>query len=215
MNLEQPHLFGLPPHFSSVTQKSTQTHAWRATPTHHLSDTWMWLAAVTWLFWNVVTVTREFPTWLHTLFKGSRCCPSPCRVCVCVCVCVCVFSPSIYVNMHKPFPSWLLDLVTPHARLSPARNLRWPFIARPLTPLFLSQTYSWPPSPLQGKLAENSLTVCVCVHSCVCLCASFESGCAVWLILPVCANCVQLRISLAPGCDTWCSRLTMLHWQDQ
>lgn len=85
MNLKQPHLFGLPPHFSSVTQKSAQTHAWGATPTHYLCDTWMWLAAVTWLFWNAVTVTREFPTWLHTLFKGSRCCPSPCRVWVCVC----------------------------------------------------------------------------------------------------------------------------------
>lgn len=147
MNLKQPHLFGLPPHFSSVTQKSAQTHAWRATPTHYLCDTWMWLAAVTWLFWNAVTLTREFPTWLHTLFKGQSLLPKPLP-----CVSVCMFSHSIYVSTLKPFPSWLLDLVTPHACQS-SKESEIAFHCQ----ISISETYSWPPLPLQRKLAENSL----------------------------------------------------------
>lgn len=72
MNLKQHHLFGLPPRLSSVTLKNA--HAGRVTLKCHLTDTCTWWAAITWLLWNAGTLTREFPAWLHTLFKASRCC---------------------------------------------------------------------------------------------------------------------------------------------
>lgn len=68
---------------------------------------------------------------------------------------VCVLSYSIYVNMHKPFPSWLLDLVTsPHCSPESCKESEIAFHGQTSHASF-SNTNNL---PLQNKLVENDPT---------------------------------------------------------
>lgn len=67
-----------------VSRKNAPTLAGRVARTRP-SGASMSPAARTRLLRNAGTVTGEFPTWLHTLFKGRRCCTTPCCVSPCVC----------------------------------------------------------------------------------------------------------------------------------